>query len=113
MEAYRASRGVAPLVLNLRSVWLASCHCRFIFREITHGTHSLVGWVDPEVNLVAVEKAMYVARAENRSAIPRSSSQYSCPYSGHSIWIILNLNNVLKNLSEGTFSLDFYDTGPG
>jgi hypothetical protein len=81
---------MAPLVLNLRSVWLASRHCRFIFREITQDTHSLGGWVGPGVYLEAVEKAMYVAHAENRSAVPRSSSQYTCPYSGYPIAIVLN-----------------------
>ena len=106
MEAYRTSRGVAPLVLNLRSVWLASRHCRLIFREIAHGIHSLGIWVGPGVNLDAAEKAMSVT-------IPRSSSQYSYPYSGNCIAIILNLNKVLKNLSERIFSSDFYDTGPG
>jgi hypothetical protein len=113
IEAYRTRGGMAPLVLNLRSVWSASRPCRFIFREMAHVTHSLGGWVWPGVNLDSVEKAMYVAHAENRTAIPRSSSQYSCPYSGHSVSIILHWNDALRNLSETIFSSDFYGTGTG
>jgi hypothetical protein len=63
MEAYRTIRGMAPLVFNLRSGWSVSRPCRFIFREIAHGTHFLGGWVGTGVNLDAVEKAMYVALA--------------------------------------------------
>ena len=59
------SRGMAPLVINLRGGWSASRPSPFIFREIAHGTHSLGGWVGLGVNLDAVEKGMYVGLAEN------------------------------------------------
>jgi len=56
---------MAPFVLYLIGGWSASRPCRFIFREIAHGTHSLGGWVSRGVNLDAVEKATYVAHAES------------------------------------------------
>jgi hypothetical protein len=63
-------------ILNLDNEWSTSCLGDFISGEISPGTHSLGGWMDPWFDLDPVKKRMISFACKDRTPIPRFSSPY-------------------------------------